>query len=283
MTPQTVVFNPQDQMAVLQGASTALEEAKHIVIDSNLMYEEAGGTLASIKGSIKQIETEKEKLLVPVRAIDKAIRELFDPALNARKAAEGVIKTAMLTYTSEQERQRAEAQRRAEEMVRKEREKIEAQAAAEKAKAEAQAAEKRRQAEEAEAEQRKAESEGNAKAAAKAAAAAAKAREEAEAKDESARRAEAESLEKAALVSVQAAPVDVAKLKGASVRKKWKAKVTDKAKLVAFIGQNPQFLNLIEIDESALNKMAGAMEKNLDATLPGVEAYQESQLASRSA
>lgn len=88
---------------------------------------------------------------------------------------------------------------------------------------------------------------------------------------------------RAQLVSVQAETVEVAKFKGASVRKKWKAKVTDKAKLVAFIGANPQFLNLLEIDESALNKMAGAMEKNLESTLPGIEVYQESILGSRSA
>lgn len=279
----SATFNPQDQQAILQGASHALAEAQGIVIDSNLMYEEAAGTLATIKGSIKQIEEAKESLLKPVRAIDRAIRDLFDPALNARKEAESTIKRSMLTYTADQERQQQEDRRQAEDAARREREKLEAQAAAERAKAEAEAAEKRRQAEEAAAAHRAALAAGNAKEAAKAAAAAARAREEADAKEAAGLRQQAELNERAQLISVQAETVDVAKVKGASVRKKWKAKVTDKAKLIAFIGANPQFLNLVEIDESALNKMAGAMEKNLEATLPGVETYQESILGSRSA
>lgn len=279
----SATFNPNDQQAILQSAFTAIEEAKGIVIDSNLMYEEAGGTLAVIKGSIKKIEDAKESLLKPVREVDRAIRALFDPALAVRKEAETTVKRAMLTYTAEQERQAQEARRQAEEVARRERERLEAQAAAERAKADQEAADKRRKAEEADRQQQVAITAGNAKEAARAAAAAAKAREEADAKEAAGMRQQAELSERAQLVSVQAETVEVAKFKGASVRKKWKAKVTDKVKLVAFIGQNPQFLNLLEVDESALNKMAGAMEKNLESTLPGIEVYQEAIMGSRSA
>lgn len=279
----SATFNPNEQQAILQSASTAVAEAKDIVIDSNLLYEEAGGTLAVIKGSIKKIEEAKESLLKPVREVDRAIRALFDPALAVRKEAETTIKRAMLTYSAEQERKAQEARRQAEEVARREREKLEAQAAAERARADQEAAEKRRKAEEADKQQQAAIAAGNARAAATAAAAAAKAREEADAKEAAGMRQQAALSERAQLVSAQPEEVETAKVKGASIRKKWKARVTDKATLVAFIGQNPQFLNLIEVDESALNKMAGAMEKNLESTLPGIEVYQEAILGSRSA
>ena len=87
-----------------------------------------------------------------------------------------------------------------------------------------------------------------------------------------------------ATAQVMTAPVaapSVAKVSGISTRGVWKAELTDKAALVAFIAQNPQFLNLVDVNTSGINQMAKAMKETMN--IPGIRAFEERALASRAA
>ncbi len=85
----------------------------------------------------------------------------------------------------------------------------------------------------------------------------------------------------AAVISAPIATSTYTQAKGLSTRKTWKARVTDRAKLIAAILANPAFIDLIVIDESALNKHAKAFEGKVP--LAGVECYEEETLARRAA
>lgn len=283
-TPKSVVFDPTETRALLESGKGAMLDARTIVVDSHAMYEEAGAVCATVKGSIKLLEDEKEKLLIPVRAIDRAIRSLFDPAINARKAVETDIKNKQTAYLRVCEEQRAAAQRAADEATRKERERLERDAAAAKAKGDQEAEAARKRAEEAELARKKAEADGNGRAAAAAAAAVAKANEEARQKEEAGARQAAELHERAAMTSSQSVAEALPTAKGGSQRRPWKAKVVDKAALIRSIAANPEaYMHLLDIDEGKLNKMAGAQQKGLEKVLNGIEVFQDITLAQKAA
>lgn len=87
-----------------------------------------------------------------------------------------------------------------------------------------------------------------------------------------------------ATASVITAPVVAAafeQAKGAIVVKKWKGRVIDKGVFVAFVAEHQDYLHLLDVNESALNKLAAAMKENLH--VGGVEAYEEASLTSRKA
>lgn len=114
------------------------------------------------------------------------------------------------------------------------------------------------------------------------------ARKERERLEEQARKAEASGKsekadalrENAAAVSthvVQEAP----KLAGVSVRTLWRAKVIDKRALVEAALNRSDVMSLIQVDETALNKLATALKENL--SIPGVEAYSENSMSAKAA
>lgn len=282
---KTVVFNPSDHMALIQGGGAMLEEARALVVDSTVMYEEAGAALAQVKGSIKRIETAKESLLKPVRELDRAIRSLFDPALKAREAVEIELKNKQTLYLRKVDEERAAAQRVADDNARKERERLEREATAAKAKADTEADAARKRAAEAEEAKKRAEAEGNTRAAAAAAATQAKAEEEERQKREAGERRQAELQEQASLTSAAVVnTVDIPKAAGSSVRRPWKVRVTDRNALLASIAANPAaYGHLVEIDEGKLNKMAGAQQKGLEAVLKGIEVFQDVTIAQKAA
>ena len=283
--PKTVMFNPIDHMAVLESGKTFVAEATDIVVDSDVMYDEAGQLRAQLKTSIKRIETAKETLLKPVRELDRAIRNLFDPALKHRMAVDDALEVKQITYRRRKEAEAEAARRAAEDAARKERERLEREAAAARAKAEEEAAEARRKAAEAEAARQKAIAEGNKRAAADAAARMAKLNEQADQKEAAGERAAAELSERAQLASVAAAPaVEAPKAKGESVRRPWKARIKNADALLASIAKNPAaYRHLVEFNEGALNKMAGAQQKGLEAVLDGIEVYQDMVLGQKAA
>jgi predicted DNA-binding transcriptional regulator len=283
--PLTATFNPTSYLTILQGGATALAEAEALVIDSDVMYEEAGDVLARVKGSKKQIEEAQESLLKPARAMADAIRSFFKPGIERRAVVEDTLKRKMIAYADAKAKEAERIQREAEEAVRKERDRLEREAAAAKAKADAEAEAKRREADEAERRRKEAEATGNTRAAAAAAAQAAKLKEEAEQKQAAGERKAEELQERAALTSTQvSAPAPSApRAAGTSIKRPWKARVQDKAALIQSIAANPAaYLHLIDVNESALNKMASAQQKGLEAVLNGVECYQEAGMSSRS-
>jgi hypothetical protein len=58
-----------------------------------------------------------------------------------------------------------------------------------------------------------------------------------------------------------------------AARKNWKAQVTNILELATYVVANPQFANLIQGNEQALNAMAKANEANL--AIPGVRAFND--------
>lgn len=212
-------------------AGAAAASANAIVVDSQEMYDYADQQLVEVKRRWKMIEEQRVAIVDPINKAKDAVQKLFKPVLDDLAAAEGVYKRGMLGFQQEQERVRAAEQARLDEETRKNREKLEKQAA-------------------------KAEAAGHTE--------------------------KAEVLaHSAAVITAPIATSTYVAPKGLSTKKIWKAKVTDKAALIKSIIENPAFLHLIEIDTSALDKLAKAMEGNLP--LNGAECYQEETLARRAA
>ena len=95
---------------------------------------------------------------------------------------------------------------------------------------------------------------------------------------------DADALRNVAAMTV-AAPRTVAaptKLSGTSVRKVWKANVTDRSAAIKALAENPAYQHLLTIDEAALNKLAAAM-KNPNSPIPGVVFYEDSVMSARAA
>ena len=95
---------------------------------------------------------------------------------------------------------------------------------------------------------------------------------------------DADALRNVAAMTV-AAPRTVAaptKLAGTSVRKVWKANVTDRSAAIKALAENPAYQHLLTIDEAALNKLAAAM-KNPNSPIPGVVFYEDSVMSARAA
>ena len=98
------------------------------------------------------------------------------------------------------------------------------------------------------------------------------------------------AAERAAIMAEQSAMADLAPapyvaptggdVKGLSTRSKYKAEVTDMGAFLQAVAARPELQNLVRADQSALNKMAGALKSAL--SIPGVRVYAERQLSSRS-
>ena len=117
---------------------------------------------------------------------------------------------------------------------------------------------------------------------AKAAREAAETRKALEAKAQEAETAEqAEALKEAAQLVV-AAPVETEeKVKGMSMRKKWKAEVVDKAAFLMHVAQHPELSECVEIKIGALERFINATGNTV--SLPGISTHQETIISSRSA
>ncbi len=85
-------------------------------------------------------------------------------------------------------------------------------------------------------------------------------------------------------VEVQEAPVVVSiapKIEGITTRITWKGEVTDKLLFVKYIAEKRNdLLELIKIDQSALNAQARSLKKELD--IPGIKAVPEETIVARS-
>ena len=243
-------INAPDGAQLTARASAALEMVKAMEIDSQETYELAADELKSIKAKAKSLEDQRTAITKPINDALRGINALFKGPTDFLTQAEKVIKVKMLDFTTAQERLAAEERRRAEAAVRAEQERLAKEASAREAAAAEEAAKLIEQGD-----------------------------------DEAAAEVQAQAAIEAATLSataaVMTAPVAapaVAKVAGVSTRSVWKAECTDKAALVAFIATNPTFLNLLDVNASALNQLAKAMKETLQ--LPGVRVFEEKSLAS---
>lgn len=306
---EQLTINAPEAGALNKSAETFLIVAQSITIDSPEMYQTAGSELQQIKRKAKDLEAQRVDLVTPLNATVKKINDLFRSPLDYLSRAEQTIKSAMITYDREQERKAAEERRKAEEAAARERARLQAEAAAAEAR---RVAEENRLREEAAAAERaaqnarneeariRAEAESAAQAGDRARAAeleaqakaqsrdaqaadiaAAKADSKADSKAEEFRadelRIQASMVQHSPPIVISAAP----KVSGIAGKTKWKGEVTDKLKLVQFVAANPQFIGLIDANESAINKMASALKQAM--VVDGVRVYEERQIAARAA
>ena len=306
---EVININAPEAVTLNKNAESFLITARSIVIDGPEMYQTAATELQQIKKKAKDFEAQRVDLVTPLNATVKKINDLFRGPLDFLARAEETIKGSMITYDKEQERILAEERRKAEERAAAERARLRAEAEAAEAK---RVAEERRLREESEAAERKAqeardnearirreaeeaaragdaqraaELEAQAKAqgkeAQKADIAAASADSKADSKLEECRAEELRT--QAAMVQVVPTAVLTAapKIAGISGKTKWKGRVTDRVRLIKFVAENPQYAELLEPNESAINRLASALKATLK--IDGVEIYEERQIAARSA
>lgn len=254
--------------ATLQkSAQDALATAKAYVIDSPEMYEMAAGELQQIKTLQKGVEKQRTDITGPMNAALKAVNALFKAPSDWLDQAESVLKRSMLGYQQAEEAKRREAQRIAEAAAAAERARIAAAAAAAEAAARAEAEALRKQAEEA-------KKQGNVEAAARLAS-------QAESRVEEGAVAAQELAQTKELISAPTVEKIVPKVSGISTRKIWKVEVTDKLAFVKYVAEHPEYLELVEPNTPAVNKLGLALKQA--CPLAGVRVYEDEQLASRAA
>lgn len=245
--------------AAAADAQTMLSAARDFRVTTAAEYTSAGDELKRIKAKAKELETQRVGMTRPLDETKKRIMDWFREPLAFLEDAERAIKRAIGDYDAEQRRLRQEAERAAAEAARKERERMEAEAA----KAE-QAAREKREREEAKA--RALEEQGRA--------AEAEAKRKAAEEAEAARMREAEA-KRAAAASMPVAPVvhmEAPKIAGVSSRQVWKFEITDAALL-------PR--EYLAPDEKAIGAVVRALGER--ANIAGVRVYPDTVISSRSA
>lgn len=120
--------NPEVQ-ALTTTTDQLVAVAQSFAVRSAEQYSTAGEELTRIKSAQKRLEALRKSMTQPLDATKKAIMDFFRGPETKLAQAESGIKRAMIGYSDEQDRLRREEQRRADEAARKERERIEAQAA----------------------------------------------------------------------------------------------------------------------------------------------------------
>lgn len=247
-------------------AAMYLESARLMPVTTVEEYGFAADELREIKSRQDRHEKLRTSITGPLNGVLKSINALFKPAAEALSEAELIIKAKMLAFDQAQQAAAAKARAEAEARAQAERERLAREAAAAEAAATAQL-----QALQQQAQQAQAAGDEAAAAAAQQQAAAVQAQA---ATNAAIATATATAIESAA-AAVEIAPK--AAVKGVTRRSKWVASVHDKAALLAHIAQNPSLLALVEINQSALNKLADAQREGF--SLPGCSASQEFSLA----
>jgi DNA polymerase III alpha subunit (gram-positive type) len=120
---------PDEFSAVRPTLEIITAQAGSLRIVSPEAYEDAGALLKTIKGALRQIEAQRTSITAPMNEALRNANAQAKIAAAPFEAAEKRIKGAMISYADEQERLRQAEQRKAEELARREREKLEAQAA----------------------------------------------------------------------------------------------------------------------------------------------------------
>lgn len=279
--------------AELQQDESAVEVARAYVIDSDDMAALANTELKGVIARKKRLKELKDGFVAPAKQILENASNLFNPALEALTQAEAVLKSALTTWTTEQQRLADERQRQQREEERKARQKADQEAAAARAKAAEEAAAKQKAAQEAEEARQRAIAEGNAKEAAKQAALAAKATEAAHAAIENGNAKAADALI-AAEASAPAPTEAPTKIAGFSTRKNFKAELapgetgeTALDKIICAIAGVDQLRGrldlraLLELDTAAADRLARAQQGMFN--VPGLVAVNRPVASSRAA
>jgi hypothetical protein len=238
---QDLITMAENEMAIISGLKIA----------NNEQLQSAADKRNEIKGYQKKWEDMRTDLKAPILEAGRKIDALFKPAQEKMTAAVNLLNKLCVDYTEEQNRIRAEAQRKADEIARKERERLDAEARKAREIAQAKADELARHA-------RDAEEAGRAEEAKKLQAKAESIVDRAE--------AEADTLEmRASIVTAPTIRHEEPKAKGLAMKTLWYAKVVN-----ADIVPNEYKV----VNEKALDDIAKATKGAIK--IPGVEFYSKS-------
>jgi hypothetical protein len=256
----------QPDQTLFKSAINALNMAKAYEIDSPAVRDMAAGELVKIVTLKKRVEEQRKTITKPLDAAKSAVMDLFRPPTTYLEQAETILKGAISSFDRAEEQRRIAEQARLEEAARQERARLEQEAAARNAAARAEAAQIQREAE--------------------AAAAAGKEEEAARLNAQAESRVEQGAAEVATLQMTSqlvTAPMTAAprKAAGVSSRKVWKAEVNDKLAFIQFIAAHPEYLELVEPNMPAVNKIALALKAN--CPIKGVRVFEDSVIAARAA
>src|SRR5271157_4162686 len=116
----------QELQAIVSGSSTIT------VIENNQQYENAVSLTKSVKKLLTDFESERDALVRPKNELVSAINAWFKRPAERLREVESGLKRVIMTYQDIIEQRRIEAQRVADELARKEREKIESAARAQR-------------------------------------------------------------------------------------------------------------------------------------------------------
>jgi hypothetical protein len=120
---------PMPTAAAADKAQEALDAANAVVIHTAAQYSTSACELQAIKGKWREVDDARKTLLKPINEAHDRIQAFFRQPLEFLRQAEIILKRKLLAYSDEQDRVRREEQRKADETARKDRQRIEAQAA----------------------------------------------------------------------------------------------------------------------------------------------------------
>jgi len=271
---------PEETKKAIGGVPAVVKAAQAIVIASQSDLDNAAVDLKAIVTRRKELEAKRVAITKPMDAAKKEVMDLFRDPVDNLKQAEALIKKEIGDYSAEQEKIRQaelQAAREAEEKERRERE------------AEAQKAEDAKEIEDRKLAEAQAIKDGNMRKAAaqkrereKAEAEEDRLKKEAEEAEQATQDATSESDEatyNAMTVKSATAATEEAKTSGVSTRTVWKAEVFDVKALIRAVAEGRVSQNVINVDQSVLDKMA---TQNKDAlNVPGVRAVSSSSVSVR--
>lgn len=270
-TKGQVAYDASDAIVLSSKAERALANAKDFTVDSQDMLEAAADDLKHVKALMATVEAKRTAITGPMNIALKAVNDFFRPAKTYLDEAEAVLKRAMVTYTDEQARLAREAQRKADEAARQERERLAAEQREQEriAREAAEAAERARQ------EAAEAQARGDAEAEA---VALAKADQQAAVAETAVAEAQAAEVT-AAVVTAPAAVVPARKVAGISTRRAIDHEVTDLQALVKHVAEHPEHQSLLVVDSVKLRAYVNGL--GLNTNLPGVRVFEKSVMSAR--
>lgn len=238
---------------------TMVAWAEQLAVATTDDYEKAGEGLRRIKARAKELDEKRKELTQPLDALKKKWMDWFRTPLAKLEQAETAVKRNMVAFQEEQDRIRREAERQAAEAARRERERMDREAAAlaEKARKDAEAAERRAAAMEAEGKAERAE-----------------ALRAAAAEKEQARAADVAALQMASAAMPVAPVVDIprAASAGISTREDWDFEIIDEAAI-------PR--EYMTVNDKAIRGVVKALKDK--AAIPGIRVFSKKNIAARSA
>ncbi|MCZ4315135.1 hypothetical protein O4H66_17145 [Comamonadaceae bacterium G21597-S1] len=272
-TKGAIQYDATAAIVLGQQAQRALSNAADFTVDSDDMLEVAAVDLRAVKALQKRVEEQRTSITGPLNQAVKAVNDLFRAPAQYLLDAEGKLKGAMLTYTTEQQRRAEEARRKAEEAARIERERL----AAEQREQERIAREAALAAQRAAQEAADLAAKGDAQAAA---AAQAQAAEQAKAAEQASAQAQATEMA-SAVVSMPAEVAAPARVTGISTSKSVDFVVEDLHALVRHVAEHPELITLLMADSIKLRAQVRATGMN--TKLPGVRVFQKQTMSARAA